>query len=151
MVTGWTSVQSMTKTVYHMLKTLSHCVNQTFVTNLHLLRVKLRCKLQKRLRYLTGPLVVPVRNLLLLTKKPPLLPNFLLLTYLILSSGHLEATGAETDLDNADDWQAWLFNACCGETHFSKNNRKSLVKCIPLDYHIPDITIKFLYSFNKKM
>ena len=76
MVTGWTSVQSMTKTVYHMLKTLSHGVNQTFVTNLHLLRVKLRCKLQKRLRYLTGPLVVPVRNLLLLTKKPPLLPNF---------------------------------------------------------------------------
>ena len=30
---------------------------QTFVTNLHLLRVELRCKLQEKLHRVTGPLV----------------------------------------------------------------------------------------------
>ena len=30
---------------------------QTFVTNLHLLRVELRCKLEEKLHRLTGPLI----------------------------------------------------------------------------------------------
>ena len=30
---------------------------QTVVTNLHLLRVELRCKLQEKLRFVTGPLM----------------------------------------------------------------------------------------------
>ena len=31
---------------------------QTFVTNLHLLRVELRCKLQEKLHRVTGPLCI---------------------------------------------------------------------------------------------
>ena len=37
---------------------------QTFVTNLHLLRVELRCKLQEKLHRVTGPLVPVIQFLL---------------------------------------------------------------------------------------
>ena len=36
---------------------------QTFVTNLHLLRVELRCKLQEKLYRVTGPLITFMRPL----------------------------------------------------------------------------------------
>ena len=39
-----------------LVKILFHHTHQTFVTNLHLLRVELRCKLPGKLHHVTGPL-----------------------------------------------------------------------------------------------
>ena len=43
--------------------------DQTFVTNLHPLRVELRCKLQEKLHCVTGPLIADFNIKLMKTKR----------------------------------------------------------------------------------
>lgn len=48
---------------------------QTFVTNLHVLTVELRCKLQEKLHRVTGPLIYNKLHATFLNEKPRLIKS----------------------------------------------------------------------------
>ena len=83
---------------------------QTFVTNLHLLRVELRCKLQEKLHRVTGPLVREEKINTTSKSQPQSLHKYLSSASLRCLSARPRTRAAEPNFSSSLAFSCSLFN-----------------------------------------